>query len=144
MVAVHGQPCQHFLQHVLLISADFCWLLFACGFRFCAGWQHAMAAVHGSPTMRSLSDAADCCCFMLACGLCFEQVGTTQWQLSMGSHTMRSLSDAAEPTFIFSGVLEGDNDTFYCVIFKRSECVPLHVIACYFVRQAGACNEYYY
>jgi hypothetical protein len=49
------------------------------------------------------------------------QVGTTQWRLSMGSHTMRSLSDASEPTFIFSGVLEGDNDTFYCVIFKRSE-----------------------
>jgi hypothetical protein len=49
------------------------------------------------------------------------QVGTTQWRLSMGSHTMRSLSDASEPTFIFSGVLEGDNDTFYCVIFKRSK-----------------------
>jgi hypothetical protein len=49
------------------------------------------------------------------------QVGSTQWQLSMGSHTMRSLSDASEPTFIFSGVVEGDNDTFYCVIFKRSE-----------------------
>ncbi|WIA37760.1 hypothetical protein OEZ86_014635 [Tetradesmus obliquus] len=52
------------------------------------------------------------------------QVGTTQWRLSMGSHTMRSLSDAAEPTFIFSGVLEGDNDTFYCVIFKRTH--PAH------------------
>jgi hypothetical protein len=25
------------------------------------------------------------------------------------------------PTFIFSGVLEGDNDTFCYVIFKRSK-----------------------
>ncbi|KAF6261475.1 hypothetical protein COO60DRAFT_774588 [Scenedesmus sp. NREL 46B-D3] len=36
---------------------------------------------------------------------------------------MRSLSDASEPTFVFS-VLEGDTDTFYCVIFKRAH--PAH------------------
>eukprot|EP00882_Tetradesmus_deserticola_P021183 GHRQ01022930.1.p2 GENE.GHRQ01022930.1~~GHRQ01022930.1.p2 ORF type:complete len:104 (+),score=54.16 GHRQ01022930.1:494-805(+) len=53
------------------------------------------------------------------------QVGSSQWLLSSSSHTMRSLSDASEPTFIFSGVLQGDSDTFYCVIFRRSECTLL-------------------
>jgi hypothetical protein len=42
-----------------------------------------------------------------------------EWSLKAGVHVMRSWTDSFEPTYIFSSVMPGSPDVFYCAVLAK-------------------------